>query len=140
MFLRTILVMDDGSVCKKLIYQRAQDCLEDTYRSNLNENDSPVFDLLNVSRRTDLFDICIRMITTGCYDSKLEWKNLVCKHIWQLEDEEYIIMYKQPRQRILPFEIMDGPFYLLWRITLCRNGLKNVKKWQLLIWRVTQVC
>ena len=116
MFLRTILVMDDDTTYKRILIQRTQDFLGNEHLSKINEHDSPIFDLLNVSRKVGLFDTCIKMITTGCMYSKQEWKKKVWEYIWRLEDEECIMMYRQPDHTVLLYEIMKGPFYLVWWI------------------------
>ena len=34
--------------------------------------------------------------------------------MWPLVDEECLLLYRQPYQNILLFNIMDGPYYLVW--------------------------
>ena len=132
MFLKTILVMEEDSICRRILLQRTQDYLGNEHCSKINENDSPIFDLLNVSRKIGLFDTCIRMITTGCLYSKQEWKTRVCEHVWHLDDEECIMMSRQPDHTVLLFEIMKGPFYLVWWIIsdLYPRWTRICEKWQ----------
>ena len=114
MFLRTILIMEDDMVCKRILQMRTHDYMNDTHKSNVNERDKPIFDILNIGKRIGMYDICIRMILGDLYFSKEEWRNIVWRHVWSLEDEECLLLYRQPHQNILLLEIMDGPYYLVW--------------------------
>ena len=81
-----------------------------------NENSSPIFEILSTCIQIGLYDVCMRMINTGCQFSKMEWKKLVWEKVWLMEDEDCIILYKQPHQKYLLFEITDKPYYLVWWI------------------------
>ena len=114
MFLRTILVLDDEDTCKRILAARANAFSENINLGRLNEFSSPIYDILNTSILVGLYDVCMRMITLGCYFSKTEWKTLVWKKVWECEDEDYAIMYTQPHQKYLLFDIIAKPFYLIW--------------------------
>ena len=101
-------------VCKRILLTRTRDYMNNTHKSSVNERDSPIFDILNISKRIGLYDVCTRMILGDLYYSKQEWRTIVWSHVWSLEDEECILLYRQPHQNILLFEIMDGPYYLVW--------------------------
>ena len=58
----------------------------------------------------------MRMTNTGCYFSKTEWGNLMWEKVSLKEDEKCTIMYKQPHQKYLPFEVTDKPYHLIWWI------------------------
>ena len=60
--------------------------------------------------------MCMRIINSGCYFSMCEWRNIVWEKLWQKEDEDCVLLYKQPNQKFLLFEIPDKPYYLLWWI------------------------
>ena len=116
MFLRTILVMADDDICKRILSVRAEEFCNDLATGRINAFSSPIFDLLNTSIQVDLFNIVMRMIRTGCYFSKSEWRKLVWEKVWIMEDEDCIIMYKQPHQNYLLFNITDKPYFLVWWI------------------------
>ena len=50
-----------GLMCTRMIVRYAR-----------NEVNSPVFELLNMCKAFDIFDMCIAMINGGCYLSKDE--------------------------------------------------------------------
>ena len=56
------------------------------------------------------------MITSNVYLSKEEWKKSVWKNVWEKEDEDCILMYKQPHQDILLYKITGSSYYLVWWI------------------------
>ena len=70
MFQRTVLIMEDDIFCKRILVQRMRDSLENEQKSSINENDSPIFDILNISKRIGLYDICNMMTIGGHYYSK----------------------------------------------------------------------
>ena len=98
MFLRTILVMGEEDICKRILVSRANEFCENLNTSMRNEFASPIFDIFNTSLQVDLFDVCMRMVRTGCYLSKAEWRKVVWKKVWAKEDEDCILLYKQPHQ------------------------------------------
>ena len=116
MFLRTITVMEDNDVCKRILVNRSQEYVEDVAKGRLNEYSSPVFDLINTCSQVGLYDVCMRMIRIGCNFSKEEWRKIVWEKVWMKEDDDCEIMYKQPHQSYLLFGITDKPYYLMWWI------------------------
>ena len=116
LFLRTILVGEEHDISKRLLYTRAIDFANDPFTGRANEHNSPIFDLLNTSIQVELYDICMRMIVDGYFYSKQGWKDLVWKKVWSKEDDDCTILYKQPHQKYLLFDITDKPYYLSWWI------------------------
>ena len=106
--------MTDDDICKRILTVRANDFCANLEIGMRNEFSSPIFDILNTSVQVDLFDICMRMIRTGCYFSKSEWRKLVWEKVWVKEDEDCSLMYKQPHQNYKLFEITGKPYYLVW--------------------------
>ena len=114
LFLRTILVEEDEDLGKIILANRARAFAYNPVAGRANEYSSPISVLLNTSAQVDLFEICMRMIVNGCYYSKREWKEIVWKKVWSKEDDDCALMYKQPHQKYLLFEITDKPYYLVW--------------------------
>ena len=52
----------------------------------------------------------------GYYFSKAEWRKMVWDKVWMMEDEGCCIMYKQPQQNYLLFNVTNKPYYLVWWI------------------------
>ena len=77
LFLRTITVMDENSVCKRILQARANEYGMNMVKSRINENSSPVFDLLNNCADAGMIDICMNMIMNGHIYSKELWKRMV---------------------------------------------------------------
>ena len=100
LFLRTILVMPDPAVCKRILVARSASYREDPVTCSRNIYDSPIFEILNVCSEFSILDLCMAMIEGGCHLSKYEWKEHIWNLAWRFEDEKYInssndaIMYK----------------------------------------------
>ena len=52
----------------------------------------------------------------GYYFSKAEWRKMVWDKVWMMKDEGCCIMYKQPQQNYLLFNVTNKPYYLVWWI------------------------
>ena len=116
LLLRTILMADENDPCKTILSTRPLDFANNLGIGRANKHASPIFDLLNTSIHVHLFDICMRMIIIGCYISKQGWKELVWKKVWAKEDDDCMLMYKQPHLKYLLFDITEKPYYLVWGI------------------------
>ena len=112
LFLRTILIADDPDISKQILYNRAIEFSDNLELGGLNEFSSPIFDILNTSILVDLYNECMRMIVNGHFYSKKAWKDIVWKKVWLKEEDDCFILYKQPHQKYLLFEITN--YYLFW--------------------------
>ena len=118
-----MLVMEDHDICKRILNSRARSFVENLETNRRNDFDSPIYDILEVSIQVGLFETCMRMITSGVYVSKYEWKKLVWQKVWQKEDDDCNMMYKQPHQDILLYKITGKSYYLVWWIlATCVQG------------------
>ena len=108
--------MEDDDTCKRILRDRAKSFADNLETSRLNAHYSPIFDILDISIRVGLYDTCMRMITSNVYLSKEELKKSVWRNVWEKEDEDCILMYKQPHQDILLYKITGSSYYLVWWI------------------------
>ena len=112
LFLRSILVMPDDAICKRLLVHKAAVYNEHQYISSRNESDRPIFEILNVCMEFRIFEKCFNMINGGCYLSKYEWKTMVWDIAWQMEDNTYNLSCPNT----FMFRIIDKPYFLTWWI------------------------
>ena len=61
------------------------------------------------------------MIHRAHFYSKEQWKNIVWKAVWEKEDEDCTILYKQNREIPLLFNVIDKTYYLLWWIISAKH-------------------
>ena len=116
LFLRTMLIAEDMDISKQILNSRATEFSENLGICRRNEFSSPIYDILNTSIHLEMYDTCMRMIIGGCYYSKSEWKDIVWRKVWAKEEDDCILMYKQPHQKFLLFETTDKPYYITWWI------------------------
>ena len=114
LFVRTMTILDDNAICKKVLTARTQEYIGDIDKGRINATDSPVFDILRVEENVGLFGECVNTILNGHYYSKEGWRQLVWRAIWKCEDDDYLIMYKQPKPETLQFKIIENAYYLVW--------------------------
>ena len=135
LFMRTIAVMDDDDPIKRVLVARTHEFTQDLEKNRRNENDSPIFDLLDTSIRTGMYDTCMQMIMNGHYYSKEGWRKMVWECVWAKEDEDCITLYKQPHQNILLYRVTSKPYFLIWwllsdlypsKISMCENMARLV--------------
>ena len=116
MFLRTILVLDDDAICKRIFKERSLEFSRNIPKARINENDSPIFDILNTCIDTGLYETCMNMTHRDHYYTKDQWKTTVWDAVWRKEDEDCDTLYIQGRDIPLVLRILDRPFYLIWWI------------------------
>ena len=114
LFVRTMSILDDSAVCKKILIVGTQKYIDDVAKCKINANNSPIFDILKVAESVGLLVDCINMIMNGHFYSKEDWRRMVWQAIWKCEDEDYLLMYKQPKPDIILFNVIDNAYYLLW--------------------------
>ena len=112
LFLRTILVMPDDAICKRMLVHKAAFYNDHQDILSRNESDSPICEILNVCKEYGIFEKCLNMINCGCYLTKAEWKGMVWEIAWQMEDNEYSLSCPNT----FMFRIIDKPFFLTWLI------------------------
>ena len=130
LFVRTMTILDDNAICKRVLKARTQVYIGDIAKGRSNVTDSPVYDILNTAEKVGLFGECINMIQNGHYYSKECWRQMVWQSIWKCEDEDYLIIYKQPKPETLLFKIIENAYYLVWwyiadsmpsKVGMCEN-------------------
>ena len=114
MFLRTISELDEDTNCKRMLKDRSLECAQQREKAVLNENDSPIYDLLHTSVDIGLFEICMKMIQNDHYYTKKQRKDMVWGAIWEMEDNDCKIMYMEGKEVPMFFKVLVKPYYLLW--------------------------
>ena len=79
MFIRSILVMEDGSVPKTVFCERAKFYFDNVRFCSRNDQCSPVFDMLNVCSIFGFLEIVKDMVTNEHYYPKVTWREMVWK-------------------------------------------------------------
>ena len=136
MFLRTMLVLDDDAICKRVLIERANEYTLDVNKSKANDFDSPIFEILNTSRDVGLYETCMSMILRGQMYTKNQWKKVVWNAIWRMEDEDCETLYKNARVMPTLFSVIDKTFYMIWWI-MADNAPKQVKMCEKMVAMVT---
>ena len=86
MFIRTILIMDENSLTKKMFCERAEVYFSEDHVGTENGPKSIVFDLLEVSALFGMLDEVKGMVQTQRFYPKSVWREMVWKRGWALED------------------------------------------------------
>ena len=116
MFIRTILVLDDDATSKQILKARSREFSQDRVTTVLNEYNSPIFDLMNVSVDLGLYETCMNMIHRDQFYTKTQWKKLVWDAVWEKEDGDCSTIYRHNREAPLLFSVIEKPYYLIWWI------------------------
>ena len=86
-FIRTILMMDDDDVIKRIFKIRAQKFCEDPNTAILNIGRSPVFEILHAALQLGMINLVIEFTEGTRYWSKEGWSNIVWKNGWRVCDD-----------------------------------------------------
>ena len=114
LFVRTMTILDDSAVCKKILVSRTHNCIVDMEKGRINEHNSPIFEILKAAEDVGIFGECINMIINGYFYPKEGWRCIVWNAIWKCEDEDNILIYKNPKPDTLLYKIIENAYYLIW--------------------------
>ena len=114
LFVRTMTILDDSAVCKKLLVTRTQNFIDDMEKGRINEYNCPIFEILKAAEDVGIFGECINMIINGYVYPKEGWRSIVWNAIWKCEDEDNLLIYKNPKPDTLLFKIIENAYYLIW--------------------------
>ena len=56
----------------------------------------------------------MNMAMNGHYYSKEQWRRIVWQTIWAREDEDCILLYKEPKPDTVLFKVIGKTYYLTW--------------------------
>ena len=114
MFIRTILIMDDNCLSKKVFCERAHVYFSNDLVDTENVSNSIVYDLLNVGSIFDMLDEIKGMVEAQHFYPKSVWRDMVWKRGWALED----LFWRFEKHMHKSMDILSGvsPFirYLPW--------------------------
>ena len=110
LFLRTILVMPDDSICRQILKTRKEAYVNNPNNGINNVHSSPTFELLNTCSEFDILDMCYTMIENGCHLSKSEWSKYIRSIAWRKEDEEYSVTNKDS----ILYQVTEKPRCITW--------------------------
>ena len=113
-FIRSICVMEDGSMYKDVLKYRCEVFNSDVEKYSKNEADSPIFEMLKSAILYGLYQEVLYMINTGCHFSKKEWSNLVWEKAWYVEELDRNFSRNFFETGTLLNDIMGESNYLIW--------------------------
>ena len=114
LFIRSILVLDNQILPRKIFCERAARYFDRPEDHDLDPVWSLVLDLLNTAVELDLIDSVRGMVTGGHVLSKAAWKTVVWSRVWELENVYWRIQTQLHRNLDLLTRIVDEPRYLSW--------------------------
>ena len=91
LFIRTIMVMKDDSVYRRVFINRYRIYVSDRPRYSLNVLDSPVFDIMRIVDIFGLHNEVNDMVQNTRLYSKMQWRKIVWAKAWQLENRDWKI-------------------------------------------------
>ena len=88
-FIRTIAMLGEDSVCKGVFVQRFNEFNQNIDVSFLNVLSSPTFDMLRIAHAFGLEDVIGQMLHGTRVFSKVQWKNIVWTKAWEIEHQDW---------------------------------------------------
>ena len=113
-FWRTIAVMDENSVLKRMVVNRSAEYTDNIGKHSPNVNYSSVFDIHNISADFGLMKECLEVLNGIKVYNKLQWKNLVWSRAWDLEDRAWENNRVTMNNSTIITKICVKPVYLVW--------------------------
>ena len=113
-FIRSICVLEEGSMYKDVLQKRCQTFNTDVERHSENVADSPIFEMLKCAILYGLYQEVLYMINIGCQFSKQQWSSLVWERAWSIENSDRVYSNNLFQIGSLLNEIMGERTYLIW--------------------------
>ena len=113
-FIRSICVLEEGSMYKDVLQKRCQTFNTDAERHSENVADSPIFEMLKCAILYGLYQEVLHMINIGCQFSKKQWSSLVWERAWSIENADRVYSNNLFEVGSLLNEIMGERTYLIW--------------------------
>ena len=114
LFVRTIIVLDDNSIHKRILKDRVRKFIQNPEECILNRFYSPLYDILRILYIYDMLDSVIRMLNGTHWFSKTIWKNMVWHKAWLIEDRDWELKSRLFNNTRLYNKICDVPMYCVW--------------------------
>ena len=86
MFIRSIMVLDDQTLSRRIFRERATVILERDMMDDVESGYSVVYDLLVTASLFNLLNEVRNMVLRGQQYSKSAWKHMVWSRAWELEN------------------------------------------------------
>ena len=113
-FIRSICVLEDGSMYKDVLKHRCHTFNSDVDRHSKNDADSPIFEMLKSAILYGLYQEVLNMINMGCQFSKEEWSNLVWERAWSIERADRSFSKSFFEAGVLINDFMEESNHLIW--------------------------
>ena len=86
LFIRSIMMLDDQTLSRKIVYERAKRCFQNPTTHNFDPDHSIVLDLLRVASLLNLYEDIKNMVERDHSNCKNIWKEKVWTRAWDLEN------------------------------------------------------
>ena len=113
-FIRTILIMEDDDVVRKVLVERVKAFCENTDTAIMNKHRSPVFEMILAANRLNMLDEVISFVAGTKIWSKSAWKDLTWKKGWEINDVINCIKIVSYKELDLCRLVSDKISYSIW--------------------------
>ena len=114
MFAFSIITMSEQNWIKQLFKQRAIDFNENIRVGMLNRLRSPTYEILKVAINFGVYDLIMKQLFSQVIYTKRDWKSIVWRVAWKLEDKYWHTMYPMQKKCFFLVKTINTPHYLTW--------------------------
>ena len=114
MFVYSIISMEDDTSLRQILKERSIDFDNNLERGMMNNLRSPTFEILKASVNLGLYEDVMNMIHRNHTRSKFEWKKVVMKKAWQMEDRFWTHQNFAFKMKNLLVKTVKHAWYLTW--------------------------
>ena len=108
------LIMNEQNWIRQLFKQRAIDFNENIQLGMLNRLRSPTYEILKVAINFGVYDLIMKQIFNQEVYTKSDWKSIIWKVAWKLEDKFWYMMYPMQKKCFFLVKTINTPHYLTW--------------------------
>ena len=118
LYLRNIAVLNDNNLYKMLTLLRADKCNNNIVTGVANQSKSVIYDILKTAILFGYYNKCMRMLKGTAIYSKTQWKQMIWKRAWELENYDWsyrcTILKSTSNLRLIGCE---GSYLVWWQIS-----------------------
>ena len=114
LFIRTILVLEEVSIHKKVFRNRLHQFMCNPVECSFNMHDSPIFDMLRIACIYGIFENIVRMMNGTHFYTKHNWREQVWSNAWMLEDRDWDFRKRYFGITKMYKNIQEYPVYSVW--------------------------
>ena len=114
LFIRTIAVLKENSLYRKIFVERYATYLEDKTSANVNKYKSPTFDILRIAEYFGILNEVGSILAGTLFFTKKQWKDLIWSKAWCIERQDWCFRHILFKATCYLKIVLEPSYMLIW--------------------------